>query len=252
MIHEINKNLKEQAINSEIGFPTILKDNYIFPPIFYEVVENEGYSFSKISLNKRNTNINANKIYEVAPSCNGKRFAIEYSLKIKLKILSSSDEIFFIPIDFCPRPNMNVQNNNNLNQINSVNYMNNNRNNNMNSNMDKYFIFNYNKKDNKNSNNYNNNISNYNSNINNNYNNINNNAITINDNSFSHNNANNNHYNQNDNGNYYMKPEFDENKDIMGNNNLNIQPQNQIFDNDNENLAPPPVLNYNHSDENKS
>ena len=251
-----------------------MKDNSIFPPLFYETVEKGGYYFfSKLTSN--DPNYKGNKMenikFYIVPSCKGNVLLVEYSLKIKLKLSSSSDEIFFIPIDFCSRPDNSQQNNNNLNQINSFNNMNNNMNynmnnnmnnninNNMNKNMNKYFIFNYNNKDNNNisNNNYNNNISN--NNYNSNFNNYNNNDYTSNinnnnNNSFNNNNFNNNHqfYNQRDEENSYMKPQFDENKVFTNTNNLNILPQNQIFDNDNENMAPPPVLINNYSESNKN
>ena len=251
--HELNKSLKEHVINHEIKFPNTVKDNYIFPPLFYERVEKGESFFSKISSNApiQKKTKKGNISHYIATSCKNDILSVEYSLKIKLKISSFSDEIFFIPIDFCLRPDEKDNNNNNLNQMNSFNYMNNNMNN---YNMNNYYI------NNNNNNNYNSNINNYNNNINN-YNNniniINNNNINANyniNNNFSPNNINNNqqYYNQNAEGNTYIKP-YSNNNAMMGNkNNLNIPPQNQIFDNNSENFAPPPVFNNNYSNANKN
>ena len=248
--HGINNESKEIVIANKIEFPKNLKDNSIFPPLFYETVEKGGYSFFD-KLTSNDPNYKGNKLGNVSlyivPSCKGNVLLVEYSLKIKLKFSNSSDEIFFIPIDFCLKPDNNEANNYNLEQINSFNNMNNNMNYNMNNNMNKYFIFNYNNNNNNNisNNNYNNNFNNndYNSNINNNIN-----------NNFNNNNINNNqqYYNQSDEGYSYIKPQFDENKVLPNTNNLNILPQNQIFGNDNENMAPPPVLNNNNSESNKN
>ena len=145
--HELNKSLKEHVIKHEIKFPKTVKDNSIFPPLFYESVEKGGYSFSKMSSNvpiQKKSNKD-NFLFYIAPSSKNDILSVEYSLKIKLKISSSSDEIFFIPIDFCLRPDEKDNNNNNLNQMNSFNYMNNNMNN---YNMNNYYI------NNNNNNNY--------------------------------------------------------------------------------------------------
>ena len=214
--HEIKKDLKEVVINNEIEFPKRLQDNSVFPPSFYESAEKGGYYFSKISYDQpiKNNTFKENNVPFIAPSFKGKMLSVEYNLKIKLKISSSTDEIFFIPIDFCLRPDEKDQNINNLQQINSFNYTNNNINNNMNNyypnnNMNNYYINNNNYNNNNNNynnkiNNYDNKIINYNNNINNydnNINNYNNNNINYNNNNNNYNNINNN-YNNNINNNY--------------------------------------------------
>ena len=46
--------------------------------------------------------------------------------------------------------------------------------------------------------------------------------------------------------NYQFKNEINESVDLKQNSTINVQLQNQIFDiNENDNVAPPPILNYN-------
>lgn len=126
---KIDNNLKQHIFKEELFFPKNLpSDKYIFPPLFYESVENERYFFSKKSSKspKKKNKITNENIYHIAPSCMGGYLSVDYNLKFKLKFHNSSDEIFTIPIDFYLRPD--EKNINNYSPKNNGIFENNNNN----------------------------------------------------------------------------------------------------------------------------
>ena len=104
---KLNKNNKEHIIQNTMNFPHTLKsDKYVYPPTVYKAIEKKGPYRENIT--------DFQNLFYLYPSCRGGLLSIDYFIKVKLFFETSLtfDESFYIPIDFCSRPEEKKMDNN--------------------------------------------------------------------------------------------------------------------------------------------
>ena len=92
---KVINNKPEYNIKSSLTFPRTLDfDKYVYPPLVYKTIDKEGPFTEKCT--------KFQDLCHIYPSCRGGLIAIEYFIKIKITFDTSltSDELFYIPIDF--------------------------------------------------------------------------------------------------------------------------------------------------------
>ena len=96
---KLGENKPEYYIKSTLNFPHTLNfDKYVYPPLVYQTIDKKGPYPENFK--------HFQNLFYIYPSCRGGILSIFYSIKIKLYFDSNLtfDETFFIPIDFCSRP----------------------------------------------------------------------------------------------------------------------------------------------------